>query len=419
MTSRSARPARFRAPAAVARLALAAVMFASAAVAPAAAQDIGFMKIRVGQTVSGELNENSPVLADGTRFVPYSLTGRSGERVTITLRAPGYDAWLRIGRMQNGQFQLVEYNDDGAGGRDSRLTYTFPSDGDLIIQANCVSKNSAGSYTLSVEAAGSAPVVASSSEGARQIRAGETLQGELEENTPRLTDGTRYVPYVYKARAGERVTITLRSAAYDAWLRIGRMENGAFKLIEYNDDAAGGHDAQITYTVPSDGELIIHSNAVSKSAVGPYTLMVQSARGGSSSSASTTRPSTGSGSARSSRPAPTPVGPIAIGEAIDGELSSSDYRESDDSFADYYRLEARRGDRLVITLRSDDFDAYLVFGKLTGGSFEQIESDDDAAGGTDAQVEITIPADGVYLIRANTLSEGETGKYQLKVLRAR
>ena len=73
----------------------------------------------------------------------------------------------------------------------------------------------------------------------------------------------------------------------------------------------------------------------------------------------------------------------------------------------------------MITLESGDFDAYLAFGRVTNGAWDSIATDDDSAGGTNAKLEVTIGDDGTYLIRANTLSSGETGRYTLKVVRGR
>ena len=89
----------------------------------------------------------------------------------------------------------------------------------------------------------------------------------------------------------------------------------------------------------------------------------------------------------------------------------------DDSFYDEWTFTGRAGDRVVITLRSGDFDAYMSFGRQ-GDEWDALESDDDSGGGTDARLEVTLPANGIYVIRANTLSSGETGAYTLILERA-
>ena len=44
--------------------------------------------------------------------------------------------------------------------------------------------------------------------------------------------------------------------------------------------------------------------------------------------------------------------------------------------------------RLLITLTSSDFDAYLEWGEESGGGFETVDSDDDSGGGTNSQLEV-------------------------------
>ena len=107
---------------------------------------------------------------------------------------------------------------------------------------------------------------------------------------------------------------------------------------------------------------------------------------------------------------------IRPGETLRGTLSGSDAVLDDGSFYDCFTLRARPGERLEVTLRSADFDAYLAV--LEGRSCAagaSGESDDDGAGGTDSRVGITL-GDGAYSIRANSLGGGETGRYGLVVV---
>lgn len=106
---------------------------------------------------------------------------------------------------------------------------------------------------------------------------------------------------------------------------------------------------------------------------------------------------------------------IRPGETVRGSLTGSDRRLDDGSSYDCFRLQARAGERVAVTLRSNDFDAYLavVEGRDCSAS-DSAETDDDGAGGTDSLVRMTL-GDGPYSIRANSLSEGETGAYTLSV----
>src|ERR1043165_755375 len=74
------------------------------------------------------------------------------------------------------------------------------------------------------------------------------------------------------------------------------------------------------------------------------------------------------------------------------------------------------GEQLTITLRSDDFDAWLVLDDPNGPMFEH---DDDSAGGTDSRLTVTLPPDGRYVILANVVQSGKTGSYTLTLSRGK
>lgn len=109
---------------------------------------------------------------------------------------------------------------------------------------------------------------------------------------------------------------------------------------------------------------------------------------------------------------------IEPGQTISGALSASDPTLVDGSHYDLYRIAGVTGQAVTVTLRSSAFDAYLAVGRMSGGEFESLVQDDDGAGGTDSRVTVTFPAADEYLIRANSLSAGETGDYTLDVASA-
>jgi len=106
---------------------------------------------------------------------------------------------------------------------------------------------------------------------------------------------------------------------------------------------------------------------------------------------------------------------IRTGGSVQGVLSANDRVLDDDSYYECVSLRAEAGQRVEVTLRSSDFDAYLaVVQGRDCASGESIETDDDGAGGTDSRVELTLGS-GPYSIRVNTLGGGETGSYTLSV----
>ncbi|RLB42076.1 MAG: hypothetical protein DRH12_06565 [Deltaproteobacteria bacterium] len=80
-------------------------------------------------------------------------------------------------------------------------------------------------------------------------------------------------------------------------------------------------------------------------------------------------------------------------------------------YYDLYNFEAEAGEHIIITLESDDFDAYLTL----SGPQEFFAEDDDSAGGTNAKLDVTIPASGIYEIEVSSARPSGVGNYSLKV----
>jgi hypothetical protein len=106
---------------------------------------------------------------------------------------------------------------------------------------------------------------------------------------------------------------------------------------------------------------------------------------------------------------------IAPGQTVTDRLTAADPVLADQSHYHLWRLDARPGDRLVVTMRSEEVDAFLAWGALSGSRLEVEDSNDDGGGGTDARLRITVPASGTHGIRANTFGDGEVGTYTLTV----
>lgn len=100
---------------------------------------------------------------------------------------------------------------------------------------------------------------------------------------------------------------------------------------------------------------------------------------------------------------------LELGSSGTGALSADDPRSPDDSPLEAWALEGTEGERVVIDLRSEDFDAYLY---MIGPGFEDTLSDDDSGGGCDARLDVTFLESGQFTVVASSLS-GETGTYAI------
>ena len=103
---------------------------------------------------------------------------------------------------------------------------------------------------------------------------------------------------------------------------------------------------------------------------------------------------------------------ITSGETITGRLTTSNPTMDGMEYFQVYGYEGRAGERIVLTLTSTDFDAYVG---IVGYDFDFEASDDDSGGGTDARLAVTLPRAGDYLVVVTTFDTGETGRYTLSV----
>ncbi len=385
------------------RLALAGVLLAAALPATAAAQP--GTAVRAGQTVSGTLAASDPKLDDGSFYDQYVYRGRPGEQVVVTMKSGAFDTYLTAGAMNGTAYASSVTDDDGGGGTDSRLTAAVGPTGVLVIRANSVAAGATGAYTLEI---GGSPVAGPTPGGPRPggpmgtIAVGQTVNGELQESDMKLADNSYADEYRFEGRAGDRIVITLRSAAFDSYLTWGTGQGTAFASTGTDDDGAGGTDSRLQVTVPSSGTYTIRANSLAANSTGAYTLTVE--RAGATPIA-TTRPQPSAGG----------EGTISAGQTVSGQLQTSDLKLADNSYADEYRYTGRPGEELVITLRSSTFDTYLVWGAGQGSSFRSEKTDDDGAGGTDSRLRVTVGSGGTYTIRANSLAANTTGAYTLSV----
>ncbi|MCW5826835.1 MAG: PPC domain-containing protein, partial [Gemmatimonadaceae bacterium] len=376
-----------------------------------------FPALAAGQPVRGTLSARSPVRTDNTPFNGYVLQGRAGETVQIDMEASGFDAYLSIGIA--GTDSIIGNDDDGGGGTNARLTVTFPRTGRYVVMANAIGKDARGDYTLRVGAGRAhveiAEVLAARPAAPQMLRIGQTARGRLAESDPVLRDRTAFGTWFYEGRAGEQVTITMKSADFDAFLHLG--VQGGTATLATDDDGAGGTDARITQILPRDGVYVIIANMLRPGSTGAYTLEVTSGGAPSGGAAS------GGGVAAATRSAMSnaavlamPVDParrITVGTPVTGSLGADSCTLTDDSPFDAWYLEGRAGERVVITLRSSDFDAYVHIGRH--GEQRLLANDDDSGGNTDSQLSFTFPANGTYVILANTFAAGASGRYRLEV----
>ena len=115
------------------------------------------------------------------------------------------------------------------------------------------------------------------------------------------------------------------------------------------------------------------------------------------------------------RPVPgdSPPKPLALnGSAVTGRLGQgSSVLPVDNSFFDLYAFEGKAGQRVQIDMTSREIDSYLI---LLDPNGDEVTQDDDGGGGPNSRIVATLPADGTYLLMANSYEAGQAGAYSLK-----
>ncbi len=244
-----------------------------------------------------------------------------------------------------------------------------------------------------------------SSDAVRPITIGARQSSSLDASDPTLGDGSHFEAWSIELRAGQAVSVTLRSSEFDAMLMMLQQDNPENRA-ENDDFEEGSTDARISFRAPATATYIIVANSYEGGQRGAYTIEVSAANGGGNS---------GGGAVGDMMASSGNV--ITIGQTINGELSSSDPTLTDDSHYDEYTFEGNAGDRIVITMRSGAFDTFL---KVQDAAGNDVGSNDDAfEGSTDSQVVATLSARGRFTIVANSLEAGQTGTYTLTLERGR
>lgn len=370
------------------------LLLAALAAGPAAAQDV----IRPGQSVSGQLTAADPALDDGSHYDVWRFAAQARHRYRVTLRSTDFDAYLSVGS-DAAECDDCETDDDGAGGTDALVEFTGRENGTYVIRANSLEGGRTGDYELTLEDEG---VVEEEHEGHEDaaemgtpITLGEPVTGTLARGD-RKVDNSYSDTWTYHGREGETIVVTLRSEDFDAYLTLGEFDGGECTDMDANDNGGGGTDSRITVELPSDGAFHIHVSAVGQGETGAYTLQVEQV---------------------TDRESGAPAMPISPGETLDGRLSESDTQEADGSFREEWVFRGAAGETFVITQRSEDFDSFLQVGRMAGGEWDLLDSNDDGGGDSDAELTITLPESGEYVIRAGTYLADETGAYTLRLQR--
>ncbi len=229
------------------------------------------------------------------------------------------------------------------------------------------------------------------------ITSGQTVNGALAATDCRYPNGGDHFSdaYTFSGTSGQQISITMSSGAFDTLLFLVG-PNGV--QIASDDDGGGGTNSRIPatsgfFTLPSTGTYTIQASSFSANTSGTYSLSLTSQTPGGCSS---------------------PVS-INFGQTINGSLSGSDCRFTDNSFFDAFTFSGTAGQQVSVAMSSGSFDTFLFLLRPDGST---LGSDDDGGGGTNSRIPtgsgfLTLPTTGIYTIYASSFSPNTTGTYSL------
>ena len=341
-----------------------------------------------GGSAAGELTDEDGVAEDDRIFDEYDVQTRAGQRLTITLTSEVYDTYLEIYRQQaDGEWAMVESDDDSAGDLDSRVLL-YPAGGTYRIRATSFSSGEMGAYSLVVRDLGQPA-------RPRPLRLGRSAQGDLTDRDAMADTGARYDSYGFSLDEGERAEFIARSDAFDTFLVVAQQDSdGRPVFVTYDDDGLGDGttNSRLIFTADESGEYELWVLPLDPGGLGPYSLESQDLG-----------------------PSPEPE-PLRIGVPVSGRLQSGDGITYEGMNYDAYSFQGQAGQRIRIEMQSADFDTYLLLGVHGDDGLAAIGEDDDGMGeGTNSRLSFTLPDNALYEIWATSYAGGETGAYDLTV----
>jgi len=227
---------------------------------------------------------------------------------------------------------------------------------------------------------------------ARPIRFATPVSDTLREADQKMSGRGAFRVYRFEARADKRYTITLQAPDFDAYVWVARPVGVLTEELASDDDGGEGTDARLRFKPPAAGSYYLVAQSLAADGSGGYTIQIVE-----------------------TDPPPAPASRmIAVGQSMQGELTDeSPVREEDgDQPYDLYTVRGK-GQRVRIAMNAENFDAYLQVVRVTESGEEEVASDDDSGGGTNARV--TLALDGEYRIIARALSSDGRGAYEISV----
>jgi hypothetical protein len=107
------------------------------------------------------------------------------------------------------------------------------------------------------------------------VQVGQTIEGQLQEGdwTDVFFDGSLTDLYEINLEAGQQITVTMSSSAFDTYLSL--LRGPGDQLVDNDDGAEGQTDSRLSYRAQAPGRYFIAATSFGAAKQGPYRLQVK------------------------------------------------------------------------------------------------------------------------------------------------
>jgi hypothetical protein len=226
--------------------------------------------IAAGQSIAGELTPNDAQRRSGKYEDVYSIEGRRGQRVALSLASEAFDPYLLV--TGPGGFTLANDDEEGAGESvNSRIVLQFPADGAYRVAVTSFRSGETGPYRLqaSTPAVGAAVTMPVAAE---PIAIGATVNGRLAASDGDAGSGAFADRFRFHGRRGQRVAIALASDKMDTVLRLARPDGSEDSSDDTNVGGRSSTDSRLDTVLAEDGDYVITVTSYRPAETGDYRL---------------------------------------------------------------------------------------------------------------------------------------------------
>ncbi|MCD4656104.1 MAG: caspase family protein [Planctomycetes bacterium] len=300
----------------------------------------------------------------------YQFSVNKGEAITVHCNSAQFDTFLLLVTPDKIHYE----NDDvDAGNKNSRVSVMINKTGECVLGVSSYRLENTGSFVVKY------------SRGELEFPSLEVgkQEGKLSTRDLLSKEGRLADFYVFNGKKGYSVQFLMQSKVIDSFIKVISPSGLEFQ----NDDASltNKGDSELGLKLTEDGKYTVIASTSKNEQKGKYSLVFKM---------------TG----------------YEIGELSEkptkGTLNKDSLLLKSGAFVNWYTLMGMNNRWAKLTLKSPDFDTYLVMITPDG---ERIENNNASPGTFDAEIRHKF-TEGVYLVGVTSFNRGEVGEYHAQLV---